>query len=539
MDPPDGKHSPQPEPEPRTRLTQARVRMKLSQKQVAERIGTTHVNVSRWERGITKPGSYFRRRLVQLFGRTEEELDLSRTSDSLPSLSPSPSSTSSSSVPADSIIDPTIPLLPTNPLVGRGEMLAKLKQRLRSGGNVTLTALNGLPGVGKTTLAITIAHDADIQAHFRDGILWAGLGPQPNLSGIAGHWAGLLGISQSEIEAASDAASWESWAIAMRRAIGSRRMLLVIDDAWKDVDPLLLKVGGPNCAHLVTTRYPSIANQLGIKSAFAIRELGEEDSVQLLRILAPQLMEYDSQRAHELAHAVGGLPLALTLAGNYLRRHTYSGQPRRVEAALTRLSSAVERLSISEPHSATERHPSLPLDTPISLQSVIAVTDAQLKVEQQAALRALSVFPPKPDSFSEEAALYVADCSTDTLDYLVDTGLLEWSEHGRYTMHQTIADYARSRLDNDSIPSARLADYMSDFVPVHRKDYDLLDRESSAILVALEAAHNLGKGEALMRTIYAYIPYLLARSQYYQAETHLRRAYDAADRKGDTYGKAG
>jgi transcriptional regulator with XRE-family HTH domain len=39
-------------------------------------LGTTHVNVSRWERGITKPHPYFRRRLCQLFGKTETELGL-------------------------------------------------------------------------------------------------------------------------------------------------------------------------------------------------------------------------------------------------------------------------------------------------------------------------------------------------------------------------------------------------------------------------------------------------------------------------------
>ncbi len=545
MDPPDGMQQP---PQPRTRLVQARARLKLSQKQVAERIGTTFVNISRWERGVTKPGPFFRRRLVQLFGRTEEELDLAQSPAMQPSSSSATASSTASTIvttssistipaptPSAPISDPSIPLQPATQLVGRDEELAQLKQRLCSGSNATLTALNGLPGVGKTTLAITIAHDTDIQAHFHDGILWAGLGPQPNLSGIASHWGGLLGIPQAEIGALND---MEAWATALRHAIGSRRMLLVIDDAWDLQGALALKVGGPNCAHLFTTRYPSIANQLGAKSAVTIRELKEKESVELLRMLAPQVLDREDQRARELAHAVGGLPLALTLVGNYLRRHTYSGQPRRVEAALARLSDAEERLNISEARGPVDRHPSLPLDIPVSLQSVIAVTDSQLDKEQQTVLRALSVFPPKPDSFSEAAALTVGNCQSEMLDLLVDVGLLEISESGHYTMHQTIADYARSHLD-DETPFMRLIDYMTEIVLGYKKNYALLEQESSSILAALDAAHRLNKGDTLMRCIYAYIPYLLSRGLYSLAETHLRHAYEAAESNDDAYGKAG
>src|SRR5437763_13269722 len=61
---------------PRQRLTEARMQRDWSQQQVAERIGSTHVNVSRWERGVTKPTPYFRRKLCQLFGKSEQELDL-------------------------------------------------------------------------------------------------------------------------------------------------------------------------------------------------------------------------------------------------------------------------------------------------------------------------------------------------------------------------------------------------------------------------------------------------------------------------------
>jgi transcriptional regulator with XRE-family HTH domain len=62
--------------EPRQHLIEARHARQWSQQQLAAALGTTHVNVSRWERSITKPNPYFRYKLCKLFGKTEAELDL-------------------------------------------------------------------------------------------------------------------------------------------------------------------------------------------------------------------------------------------------------------------------------------------------------------------------------------------------------------------------------------------------------------------------------------------------------------------------------
>src|SRR5216110_801144 len=67
------------------------------------------------------------------------------------------------------VFDPAIPLALFD-LIGREQEMARIKQRLTSGGALTL---HGLPGVGKTALAVTLAHDPEIQASFTDGVLWA------------------------------------------------------------------------------------------------------------------------------------------------------------------------------------------------------------------------------------------------------------------------------------------------------------------------------------------------------------------------------
>ncbi|HTK07139.1 MAG TPA: tetratricopeptide repeat protein [Ktedonobacteraceae bacterium] len=569
--------SPHADPQPRVLLTEARVRRSWSQQEVANRLGTTHVNVSRWERGLTKPNPYYRRKLCMLFGLTEEELGLfaragsgsipTRTESSpaqalqSPVPPPSPvttaadSSAGRASDPAappnpvgiqppaptpmvpDVIYDPAIPLVPAVELVGRSDLLTALRRRLRTGGSVALTALNGLPGVGKTALSVTLAHDPELRSHFRDGILWAGLGPDPNVPGLLSRWGSMLGISASEMAALS---SNEAWARAIRAAIGMRALLLVIDDAWTIEDALIFKVGGPRCAHLVTTRFGTIAVQIAGDGATNIHELTIEQGLELLTVLAPQAVAQDEEKARDLVQAVGGLPLAITLIGNYLRKQSYSGQTRRIRAALTRLSDAAERLYVSEPRGPSETHPSLPLEQQqISLQTVIAVTDQQLDAKVRTAFYALAVFPPKPNSFSEDAALAITNSDFDTIDTLADTGLLESSGEGRYTIHQTIADYVRVHLQ-DAAPHERLIQYAIQYVEENKKDYsyELLDRESSTILAALDSAYTHGKQAELVRLVNAYIPTMLRLGFYPLAEQHVKRMQEISREREDSGGNS-
>jgi tetratricopeptide (TPR) repeat protein/transcriptional regulator with XRE-family HTH domain len=500
-------------PEPNLQLRGARKSKQLTRDVLAGKLGVSGYTVGRWERGEMWPDKAMIARLCQVLQQTAAELGFE---DGAPPLLPT----------ASAINDPAIPVLPAVPLIGRGQDLELLRQRLLAD-TYAETVLLGLPGVGKTTLATALAHDPLVEEHFGDGVLWAGLGPEPNIAGLLSRWGTLLGISSRQ---ASVLHSAEDWTKALREAIGTREMLLVIDDAWTADEALTFRVGGPYCTHLVTTRFPIVASQISIDGVVTLRELNSEQSIDLLRHLAPQIVDFELSKAQDLVEAVGGLPLALTLMGNYLRKQAYTGQKRRIQAALQRLSDMRERLAISEVRPPAENHPSLPGDTPLSLQSIISVTD-QLLVEQDSqALYALATFPPKPDSFSEEAALAVADCDTGTLDLLNDIGLLESSGPGRYALHQTIADYARLHLAEQAaeLASGRLVDYATKFVETRKKDYEQLGRESSTILTALEEAYRLNKGAQLVHLALAFTPFMLARAWYEQAEKHVQRAYEAA-----------
>ncbi len=423
------------------------------------------------------------------------------------------------------------PPQPIYSLVGRETLLEGLKQRMFAGGQLLFSAITGLPGVGKTALAIELAHDPEVLEHFADGVLWAGLGRRPDIITLMELWGTALEIPTGEL---SRLATVEQRAHRIHTAIGVRRMLLVIDDAWRAETALAFKIGGPNCAYVLTTRIPEVALAFADAGVITVPELDEDNGVTLLGRMAPQAIAEKIEEVHALARAVGGLPLALTLMGWYLREETHGGHPRRLQNALKRLQQTAARLEISHPQTMLERRPDLMEGTPLSLQVAIGISDETLDPTAQRALRALSALPPKPNNFSEEAALAVMNAPVETLDTLVDRGLLESSGAGRYTLHQTINDYARLHNTENSA-CARMSAYFIHFTHAHRRDYEILLPELTNIMTALDVAFECGNpaatfgANALYEFLEARGSYELARKLLNKAEWLARDAHDASN----------
>ena len=522
---------------PNLRLKEARELRGWSQKYVADEIGADRYYLSRWEHGTASPSPYYRQKLCELFGKDARELGLIREKDTkekqrteqiLQSIT-SDERTLPSSGSATPLYDPMLPPAfgdMAKP-IGRDAILSQLRQHLCAGKGVVLTAINGLPGVGKTTLAIELAHDEEVLSRFKDGVLWAGLGPTPDVFSLLNHWGTLLGIPALQ---AAKLKTIEDWSRTLRAMIGQRRLLLVIDDAWRIEAALAFKVGGSQCAYLVTTRFPSIALHFAsdMGASVVLHELNAEDGLALLTRLAPEVVRSEPESARRLVEAVGGLPLALTLMGRYLRTQAHSGQPRRIRAALERLHVAEERLRLTEPVSPLERPPHLTPIAPLSLQTVLSISDHQLEEDEQRALRALSIFPAKPNSFSEEAAVAVSAAPVEVLDALSDAGLLESSGPGRYTLHQIIADYARTFLSDGDVYT-RMANYFAEYVEQHAEDFDMLDQEMPNIFASLEAAYTTGAYKSLVRCVNALFHFLFRRGLHAQeAGIYIERAVQAA-----------
>jgi len=59
-----------------SRLKREREQQGWTQSELAEHVGTTQINVSRWENHVTVPSPYYRQRLGELFGKSIQELGL-------------------------------------------------------------------------------------------------------------------------------------------------------------------------------------------------------------------------------------------------------------------------------------------------------------------------------------------------------------------------------------------------------------------------------------------------------------------------------
>lgn len=491
---------------PNTALLQAREALKLSQAQVAAAVGVTGQTIGRWERGETEPYPYFHDALCAALQKTAEELHLvERANDSY------------GDMPKSILLVPS----PPTTLVGREDHVSELRKMALTPG---IIGISGLPGVGKTTLLKTLANDVELCAHFEAGMLWAALGEEPNISEIISKWAKALGLPVRPLSHYTRQKSIET----IRATIGDRRLLLIIDDVWTCDAQDLFALAGKNTTILFTSRMPRLATELlsGRSELYLLPELDVSQGLSLLEILAPQAVALEPQRAQELVRAVGGLPLGLTLMGHYLDHQASTGKHERVQRAVERLFDAAERLRLNpllhnQPRSQSG-------EATLSLQSAIDVTGQVLNEDEREALYLLAVFSPKPKSFSLEAALAVTGGSVETLDLLYGLGLLEYAEQDRYTMHLTIADYARlartPKLRDQAY--ARLKAYI--VAGLEREDRAWLIQESQAILTILDLTLAFHDHEALIDIVIRVGPAIVEEGWLQLASEWLQRACQAA-----------
>jgi len=519
-----------------------RERRGWSRATLAKVLGTTVATVAKWEESLSIPPPSIQERLHLLFGPDEEVFR--QTSDAadarqdqglafllLPHCPPALSSPHEESDPI-SIYDPVLPppLTGTNRLIGRDSLLLQIKQQLLEHSSL---ALYGLPGVGKTALAITLAHNPEIRTHFGDGVLWAGLGLHPHVPGVLRRWRTLLGVTTTEEETRG---RQEDWIQALQAAIEKHSLLLVFDDVWhvEALDGLM--IGGSRCAYLLTTRFANIARYLAAEKAVQVPELDDTNGIQLLTRFAPEVLQHEHDTALTLVRAVGGLPLALTLMSKYLGSNASTRQPRRLQAALTHLHDTEQRLRLQVPQAPIDRPLTLPAGVEVSIESVVAVSDFLLPPPARRALRALSILPAKPTLLTRETALAITDVSVEVLDILCNAGLLERYGSEHYMLHTLIADYAQAQGPE---PEAciRLIQYGISFVEAHHTDASALERENAMILAALDQAWNEKRYRELIRGGCLFAPFLFRWGWYTLAEQLLQRAFTAVAQQGNRQDK--
>ncbi|MET8764423.1 BTAD domain-containing putative transcriptional regulator [Lentzea sp. NPDC004782] len=195
---------------------------------------------------------------------------------------------------------------------GRATETEALAAALRRGSvSAPVAGVTGPPGVGKSTLAIRVAHL--VSDHFPDGQLYvdlAGTSEQPREAGeVLTELLHALGITGAGLPSQVTAR-----AALYRSQLAGRRVLVVLDDAASvsQIVPLLPAEAG--CAVLVTSRrrLPELPGAVQVE--LPPFEPGEAAAL-LAGIAGEDRVSAQPAEAAAIARACGHLPLAIRVAG--------------------------------------------------------------------------------------------------------------------------------------------------------------------------------------------------------------------------------
>jgi DNA-binding SARP family transcriptional activator/tetratricopeptide (TPR) repeat protein len=317
---------------------------------------------------------------------------------------------------------------PVPDFVGRSAMAAGLLAAVPAEPCApAVLALSGMAGVGKTTLAVHLAHR--LTGRYPDAQLYVDLhGHAEREPDDAGAALSLL-LRQLGVAAARVPESVDDRVALWRAELARRRVLVLLDNAAgsRQVAPLL--PGVSDTLVIVTSR--RLLAGLDGAHAVSLGMLSAADAAELLRQIVGTRVVEAPEAAAELARLCGHLPLALRLAAaRLLRRSSWS-----VAELNDRLRDAPGRL---RQLGAEDRTVSAALD--LSYQ--------QLDAGTRWLFRALGCHPRA--AFDRYAAAALADLDVAEVDgrleELVDAYLLETPAAGRYRLHDLLHDHAGTLL---------------------------------------------------------------------------------------------
>lgn len=249
-----------------------------------------------------------------------------------------------------------------------------------------IAALTGMPGAGKTAMAVEAVHRAQERGWFPGGVLWISLAERPFTTTTLLH---ALGMPPSAAASMAEDEAWLMCSALMHQVTGAgaRPALLVLDGAARADDPALSNLA-PGLSVLLTarTQVPRTAERI------AVDPLNPTEAVQLLTRTLPASDVPGTRPAEAtariaaLSERCGRLPLALAAAAKLLEKDPALT----VAALLLKLERAAIKADVFSAGSS-------------SVRAALDWGYSQLSPAEASAFRLLGLMPG--ESFSGTAAL--------------------------------------------------------------------------------------------------------------------------------------
>ncbi len=303
-----------------------------------------------------------------------------------------------------------------------GQVIAAVTGAAAAAGVVAVHAIGGMPGAGKTALAVHAAHRLagefphrqlfiDLHAHTPGH---EPVQPQDALAGLLA----AVGVDPRFLPA-----DLEGRAGMWRDRMAGQRALLVLDNAASSsqVIPLLPGTGG--CLVLVTSRR-HLGDLPGLVVPVLLDALPAEQAQEMFIRLAPRTTR-DCEGVAEVVGLAGFLPLAVSLLARVFARHpSWTLADLAAETRDGLLTLTAENDSVAAAFEVSYRH---------------------LDPARQRFFRLLGLHPGATADVYAAAALAGTGLAeaAGVLDGLHAEGLLTETGHRRYGMHDLLRRYAR------------------------------------------------------------------------------------------------
>lgn len=372
---------------------------------------------------------------------------------------------------------PLRPLLPTPAelpadiadFTGRAQVVGLVRELVENTTSkrstaVVISAITGMAGIGKTALAVHVAHLA--RARFPDGQF------SVNLRGAEAQAlepTAVLGDFLLQLGMVDLPEDLDGRVRAYRSRVAGKRVLVVLDNAADEEQVRPLLPGSPSCAVLITSR----ARLLGLAGArlIVLDVLPDDEAVELLgQMIGQSRIAAERDHAEEIVRRCGRLPIAIRIAGAVLTKWPHESLAR--FAGQLKDERALDVLSAKGSD---------------DVRVGFSLSYRNLAPEDQRLFRLLGLLSaPDFPAWAGDAALGnpTGRGRRTPLGRLVDAQLIE-DDRGlddlagqrRYRFHDLLREFARERLDATETAAARMEALERILVK-----YLLLSRNASRLL---------------------------------------------------------
>ncbi len=419
-----------------------------------------------------------------------------------------------------------IPKLPPRKLIGRQEERTAIKTRLLGkDDHIPVAAITGMPGVGKTSLAIQVAQD--IRRKFRrDGVAW--------VTWRSTEGDEMLTVLQKfgVLFHADEVVTCDNTLVCATRLLNvlrAKQALIVLDDVPENRVTELQSLLPPpeRCAALITSRGKGVP---GVQPGgeHKLNVLTQQEALALLEdALGKRQVEHEKEAAQRICKMVDGHPLALTIAAGLLlsdrsRNWSLDQYARELEAEKERLDNLEDRTK--------------PEGKEYSVRFSVALSYRILDGIDKKRFRLLAMLK-SPEIRAEVVAILwdVVEHEADReLDRLALRSLIERIDRQSWRLHVLLRLFAEECLEPEERVSSgsRLADYYVEYVKQHNREdeYPELDAEWENFQQAMDWAKTGQKDETAVELALETRAYFDKRGWWRVKRDWLREGVGAARR---------